>query len=108
MGDPDAEIVEYDIGGFYQLVENRPPVLAFKIQRHAFFITIEIDEIGAHALDRMLGILSQQATGALAFKGFDLDDFRSQICQSHGPEGAGKNMGQVEDAQSCKGFSHES
>ncbi|SQH16765.1 Uncharacterised protein [Bordetella parapertussis] len=92
-----AEVVEHHVGLAHQVQEDRLAGLALEVHADALLVAVQRQVVGAHAVARIIGIVLEQAAGALAGAGrLHLDGARAQVGKQHRAVGAGKHVGQVQ------------
>ena len=102
-----AEILDQHIAFRDEPVENRAPVGLLEIQRDAFFVSIDAQEIGALALVRGVpiartlrdGVQEGRSPGARVIalaRLLDLDDASAHVGQQHRAVRAGEHARQIE------------
>ena len=67
---------------------------AFQIERNAFLVAVDAEEVGAVGTDEGRTPLAAFVSGAGVF---DFDDAGAEIAEVHGAEGPGDGAGQIED-----------
>ena len=69
-------------------------------------VAVQRDEVGTHALQRVVGVAGQQLARALALKGLNFDGIGTEVGQDHGAVGARQHVCQVQNPQAIQGFVH--
>ena len=100
------EVADDDVRHADQPVEERPAAPVFEVDRDAFLVAVERQEVGTHAVERMFRIRGEQAPGPLPRQRFDLDGLRAQIGQDHAGIGAGQHVGEIEDSNAFQCACH--
>ena len=91
-------VLDNDVGALDEFEEHLAP-LAFEVQRYPLLAPVQVHVVGAFVV-----LERREVARVVTLAGLlDLDDLGAHVGQHHGAEGAGKNPGQVEDAQAAEG-----
>lgn len=66
LRDANAEVIEHDVRGNYQIFEHRQASGAFQVDANAVFVAVKRQVVGAHAIYRIVWIALEQTSGSLA------------------------------------------
>ncbi len=103
---PGGKIAQDNIGFFHQPLEQLHTARRFQVDRHAFLVAVEGEEVGAHAAEGIVRIAGQQRAGALPLQRLHLDRLRAQIGENHSGIRPGQHMCQVQYAHASQWFVH--
>ena len=68
-----AKIADYYIRLTHKVIKNRQPFFVFQINGDAFFVAVERNEIGSHAINGVAWVIRQQLACSLTKQGFNFD-----------------------------------
>ena len=87
----DRKVVDHHIGGFAQLLADRPALVPGHVQRQRTLVAVPHEVVSA-----------VRAIGAGAHRRVDLDDVGTEIAEDARGERAGKYVREVQDAQALE------
>ena len=96
---PRPEILDQDVGAGHQTIENRAALGMFEVERDAFLVAIDAQEVRALALEE--GRAPRPRVIPLA-RLLDLDDARAHVSEEHRAIRSREDTGEVENHDSVE------
>jgi len=91
-----AEVLDNDVGLVDQLAENSPAFGGLEVEREAFFVAVDTEEVRAFLADERWS----PSPGVVAPAGLlDLDDTGAHVGQQHRAIGAGEHPCQINNGE---------
>ena len=83
-GHARGKVVQHHVGMAHQFVEELEPGAGLEVDGHRPLVAVEGEEVGAHAVDRVGGVVLEQPPGAFAASG----RLHLPPCRSRDPRGS--------------------